>query len=242
VKLKRIRRYWLSQKPPQELGDLSQMKYVLFDATYFGKDHCFICCMNATNQTIISSFYTKNERSDSVRIWLDLLKSKGLCPLFVTLDGETAFFIKIQAVWPKTHIQRCLYHLKRKAFKLLRKKPKLETAIELKELLKTLCGIASHEEKETFLARYDDWLGKYKKTANIASAETPNIKKTIILIHNARPYLFTYLDDPNIHKTNNALEGFFSRLKADYWRHRGLTRKHRKSYLAWYCYHNNKLK
>ena len=38
--------------------------------------------------------------------------------------------------------------------------------------------------------------------------------------------MFYYLEDKQVHSTTNTLEGFHSRLKADYQRHRGLTKEH----------------
>ena len=37
--------------------------------------------------------------------------------------------------------------------------------------------------------------------------------------------MFHYLKEPSIPSTTNALEGFYSRLKADYNKHRGLAKK-----------------
>jgi len=36
-----------------------------------------------------------------------------------------------------------------------------------------------------------------------------------------------------------SLEGFHSRFKADYRRHRGLSKEHKIGYLHWYCYLKN---
>jgi hypothetical protein len=66
-----------------------------------------------------------------------------------------------------------------------------------------------------------------------------DLKRTMALINNAMPDMFYYLDDTKIHKTTNALEGFYSRLKADYRKHRGLTEQHKRSYLKWYTHFNN---
>jgi hypothetical protein len=64
----------------------------------------------------------------------------------------------------------------------------------------------------------------------------------MVLINNALPDMFYYLHDKYVHSTTNALEGFHSRLKADYQRHRGLTKEHRIQYIHWYCYYNDGIK
>jgi len=59
------------------------------------------------------------------------------------------------------------------------------------------------------------------------------------LINNALPNMFHYLTDQNIAYTTNLLESFYSRLKADFYRHRGLSEAHKINYLHWYCYLKN---
>jgi len=61
----------------------------------------------------------------------------------------------------------------------------------------------------------------------------------MVLIANALPDMFHYLDDKHVPVTTNALEGFHSRLKADYRRHRGLSKEHRTKYIQWYCFFEN---
>jgi len=45
---------------------------------------------------------------------------------------------------------------------------------------------------------------------------------------NVLPNMFSYLDDPEISKTTNTLEGYLGRLKQNYREHRGLYPKKRK--------------
>jgi len=66
-----------------------------------------------------------------------------------------------------------------------------------------------------------------------------DLKRTIVLINNALPDMFYYLKEPIIPATTNMLESFYSRLKADYRRHRGLSQKHKIQYLKWYCFLKN---
>ncbi len=66
-----------------------------------------------------------------------------------------------------------------------------------------------------------------------------DLKRTMVLLNHALADMFYYLEDPQIHSTTNALEGFHSRLKADYQRHRGLSPKHKIGFIDWYCYFKN---
>lgn len=54
------------------------------------------------------------------------------------------------------------------------------------------------------------------------------------MLINALPNMFHYLEDPGIPSTSNAIEGYFSRLKSRYRNHRGLAKRKRENYFAWY--------
>jgi hypothetical protein len=54
------------------------------------------------------------------------------------------------------------------------------------------------------------------------------------MLQKALPDMFHYLDDHDIPRSTNGLEGYFSRLKRYYRQHRGLTPKKRENYFAWY--------
>jgi len=59
-------------------------------------------------------------------------------------------------------------------------------------------------------------------------------KDTSLVAWCGLPNMFYYLDDQCIAATTNKLEGYFSRLKEIYRKHRGMSKKHRQNYFAWY--------
>lgn len=240
-KLKRIKNYWLKQSPPVELN-YSQYKYVLFDGTYFHKNGCLIVLMDAITQRIIMSAYVAKESYKTVHPLLLQLKAQGLRPQALILDGHRMVIRAIREVWGMVTIQRCLYHIQREGVRWLRTHPKTDAAKELQNLLRSLPKIRNIENKKLFLRNYATWLETHKKFVSNLSRSTvaeKDLKRTMALIANAIPNMFHYIDDPNIHSTTNCLESFFSRLKADFRRHRGLSEKHKKSYLRWYCFFKN---
>lgn len=194
--------------------------------------------MDAKTREIISTIYTKKEGFKNVSPWFKKLKEQGLNPLYVAMDGEQSVIRAIKAVWPQTKIQRCLYHIQREGMRWLRTYPKTDAGKDLRRLLGTLCAIKTVKERDAFITAYKNWTMKYKEfvrslvTTNIAFKD---LRRTTVLINNALPDMFYYLKDPNIPSTTNALEGYYSRLKADYRRHRGLTQKNKIRYLKWYC-------
>jgi hypothetical protein len=124
----------------------------------------------------------------------------------------------------------------------LRTYPKTEAGRALRRLLVCLCAIKSVKEQNLFINNYKNWLTKYKefvKSLPVTDVAFKDLKRTIALINNALPNMFHYLKEANIPSTTNVLEGFYSRLKAYYNRHRGLTQIHKIYYLKWYCFLKN---
>jgi len=198
--------------------------------------------MNAQNQSIADYIHTSKEGYHYVLPWLHQLRSNGLNPLCIAMDGELSVMRAIREVWPGIKIQRCLYHIQREGLRWLRTFPKTQAGCELRAILSTLASIKSFKDRDVFIELFHSWINAhfaFIKALPSSSIQFRDLKKTVTLIRNALPDMFHYLGDPNIPSTTNALEGFFSRLKSDYQRHRGLSKQHRINYLNWYCYVKN---
>lgn len=198
--------------------------------------------MDALTQRIIMNAYVATESYKTVHPMLIQLNALGLRPQALILDGHRMVIRAIREAWGTVIIQRCLYHIQREGLRWLRTYPKTEAAKELQKLLRYLPKIKDIERKNLFLCNYANWIDTYKKFVSTLPSSTvacKDLKRTMALIANAIPDMFHYLDDSNIHSTTNCLESFFSRLKADFRRHRGLSETHKKSYLRWYCYFKN---
>ena len=242
ITLTRIKNYWLEQSP-REAFDYDQMHYLIFDATYFHKDGCLLNLMEAASQRIIAHLYVKKESFKEAYPWFLSLKQQGLEPRYITSDGEQSVLRAMRLVWPQAKLQRCLYHLQHEGMRWLRSYPKTEAGRQLRGLLSQLCRIKTAAERDYFIHSYADWLKEwagYLRALPNTSVAFKDLKRTIVLLNNALPDMFYYLEDAQIHSTTNALEGFHSRLKADYHRHRGLSKVHRISYIHWYCYFKNR--
>jgi transposase-like protein len=198
--------------------------------------------MDAKKGRIISTIYAKKEGFQSVYPWFRKLKKQGLKPHYITMDGERSVTRAISMVWPKARVQRCLYHIQREGMRWLRTYPKTLAGRQLRSILRTLCSIKSVKEQNAFINSYKTWISKHKKfikSLPVSNVAFKDLKRTIVLINNALPDMFYYLKEANIPATTNTLESFYSRVKADYRRHRGLTQMHKIHYLKWYCYLKN---
>jgi transposase-like protein len=240
-KIKRIIRYWLG-KVPNDGIDYSKTKYAIYDATYFHKDGCLLNLMDAINHKIIAHIYVQKENYKDAYHWFNELRHEGLDPMFVTTDGERSIMRAMRLVWPEARLQRCLYHLQHEGMRWLRTYPKTEAGKELRGILSTLAGIKTMQQRNTFVQRYSNWINRYRELVQLLPSTTvayKDLRRTMALINNALPDMFHYLTDSNVPSTTNSLESFHSRLKSDYHRHRGLSKKHRIGYIAWYCHYKN---
>jgi transposase-like protein len=240
-KLKGIKNYWLRISPREHI-DYSLVRYMVYDATYFHKDGCLMNLMDGMSQKIIAHTYVKKESFQEAYPWFYSLKCKGLNPVFITTDGEQRILRAMKLVWPNAKLQRCLYHIQHEGMRWLRSHPKSEAGRELRDILSVLSNIKSPEDRESFIHRYCDWRERYEEfMASLPRGEIAarDLKRTVALISHALPDMFYFLDDKHIYSTTNALEGFHSRLKADYQRHRGLTSERKLQYVNWYCYYEN---
>ena len=240
-KINRIINYWLGQVPKEQI-DYEEIRYVIYDATYFHKDGCVLNLMNATNQNIIAHTYVKKESFRDSYSWFMNLKHLGLNPVFITTDGERSIMRAMKLVWPETKLQRCLYHLQHEGMRWLRTSPKTEAGKELRKILSKLSRVKTGQERDAFVRIYADWVKQYGSLVQSlprTDIAYKDLQRTVVLLKNALPDMFHYITNSNVHATTNALEGFHSRLKADYRRHRGLTQEHRIQYIAWYCYYQN---
>lgn len=198
--------------------------------------------MNAKGQAIISAIYAHKEGFNSVHPWFLELRQRGLNPKGISMDGEKTVMGAVRNVWPKTKIQRCLYHIQREGMRWLRTYPKTQAGKELRAILSVLCTIKSFKERNRFIQTYKIWLDKYRgfvKSLPRTTVAFKDLKRAMALINNALPDMFHYLNDSNIPATTNSIESFYSRLKADYRKHRGLTQHNKIRYLNWYCYYKN---
>jgi transposase-like protein len=198
--------------------------------------------MDALTQQVIMNAYVDSESYYTVSPLLVHLHSLGLRPQALIMDGHRLIIRAIREIWATVIIQRCLYHIQREGLRWLRTYPKTEAGKELRALLRYLPRIKNIETRNQFLSNYASWIKKHKSFVLSLPSSTiayKDLKKTMTLITNALPDMFHYLEDPHILSTTNCLESFFSRLKADFRRHRGLSEAHKQSYLRWYCYFKN---
>ena len=240
AKLHRIKNYWLGKEPPKFDKDvLKKAKYLIFDGTYFHKDGCLAVFMDNKKKKVLHFEYIEKESYYNIYPVLISLREAGLNPKVITLDGHKMVIRAILDVWVEVIVQRCLYHIQRQGLQWLRTYPKTRAGRELRYILMMVTKIRTEEDKMAFLENYEYWHVRYKEFIKLLPRESVaniDLKKATALINNALADMFHYIDDSNIAPTTNLLENFYSQLKHQYRRHRGLSEEHKVAYLKWFCY------
>lgn len=236
--LRRIIGYWLL-RPPCNTRDLSAHRYFIFDGTIFERRRGIFAMMDSESYSVLYAEPDILETTSDLSGFCDSLVQRNLSPMSATVDGNPHLIKILRVLWPKIIIQRCLVHIQRQGLSWCRINPKRTDAKHLRELFLQVMSINTKADRNRFLSRVHEWEQKYGR--HIASSpETgwvfSDLKRARSMLLSALPDMFHYLNDPNIPKCTNALEGYFARLKQKYRQHRGLVKQHRDSYFTWYIH------
>lgn len=243
AKIFRIIHHWLNCEPPVLSKKIyRKTKYVLFDGTYFHKDGCLVIMMDAVGKRLLDYWYIDRENYPDVYPRLITLRLSGLMPKAITLDGHKPVTQAVQTAWPPILVQRCLFHIENQGLMWIRRYPKSEAGKALRLILKSVTSIHCESDQQLFLTTYKRWHQTHNQTIKRLpkdSIANKDLKRTVALIDNALPNMFHFIKDRKIANTTNLLENFYSQLKHQYQRHRGLSRNHKIAFLYWYCYFKN---
>lgn len=198
--------------------------------------------MNNANNQIITSRYLKRENYFAAFELFKELSDKGIKPRAITIDGNTSVIRALKDAWPNIVIQRCIVHIQRQGLSWLRMHPKLEPSVQLRKILLSVTGISNYQEKQKFISDFQKWERKFGKAVLRLDCKHKifsDLQRTRSLVIHALPDMFHYLDDQNIAKSTNKIEGYFSRLKKLYRQHSGLSKDNRNNYFSWYIHFKN---
>lgn len=234
--------------PPEIKIKPNQNAHLLIDGTYFKRTNCLILYFDNDLKHFQLMHYTTRETKDELIKDLRVLKRSGVNVISATADGQNAVKSALKRVFPRARFQRCLVHIQRYAETYITQKPKTLAGQELKEIVSVLNCIDNYISKMTFIARLNDWKRRHndflkeKTTKEDGSGwwyTHRNLRRVIYHIEHAMPDMFHYLDNPNIPKDTNTLEGRFTDLKQKLRAHKGLRKTKRENYFKWYIYYKN---
>ena len=212
---------------------------LVLDALYFGEkedqDGLLVCKDYLTKEIVYYNFI-HTETKQVYQEAKQQLEQKGFTILAVVADGR----IGIKPVFKDIPLQMCQFHQIQIVNRYLTKKPKLEPAIRLKEIMSKLTK-SSREEFELLIY---NWLKSYQyfldeQTTNPITGRKiythKRLRSAVYSLVRNMEYLVTYQNYPelNIPNTTNTLEGWFSHLRKLLNCHTGL-RKDRRNKLIEY--------
>lgn len=192
--------------------------------------------MDARQHALIhGAFGVKEKNRTELLAFFQPLLERGLKPHSCTVDGNRESAWALRKIWPQIVVQRCIVHVQRQGLSWCRQYPKRTDAKALRFLFLQLTKISTSEKRDQFLDDVAAWEQLYGPDIAARPGRGKvfsDLKRARSSLLNALPDLFHYLDDPNIPRSTNGLEGYFSRMKRLYRNHCGLTRT--KSYCEWY--------
>jgi hypothetical protein len=215
---------------------------VLMDTTYWRRTFGLIVMKDAISKKILWYDYIKRERIEHYQRGITWLEQQGFIIQAIVCDGLRGL-CKVFATYK---IQMCQFHQSAIIKRYLTTKPKLEAAIELKELMK----IFTHTDKESFVGSFEQWYAKWEPFINERKIYSgtkrkryvhKKLRSAYLSLRNNMKYLWTWYEykDLGIPNTNNSLESFFSHLKNKLNLHNGLSIAHKKKFIDEYIRHKN---
>jgi AraC-like DNA-binding protein len=245
--LQRLFNRYLSSPPENVIKSKSKV-HLLIDGTYFSNGLCLILYYDNTLQYVQLYRTTNKEQYKEIKEDLQHLQKMGVAVYSVTCDGHKSILKSVKKVYPNAVIQRCVVHVKRQAGSWLGKFPTLQLSRQLLQIVNAVTKINTLDEAHQWMADFHHWYVQNEAFINEQSLKEQTGKiwythKKLRAACNhlilAIPHLFCYINDPEIPKTTNELEGYFMHLKEKLTLHRGLRFEKKKNFIKWYLHLKN---
>ncbi len=244
--LQRLFYGFLEQSPEVRILKRSNV-HLQIDATYF-KSFCLLCYQDYDQGYTQLIRFSDGEHYEEINEDLENLIELGVKIESVTTDGHKSILKAIKKTLPDVRAQRCLVHIQRMCLLWLTKYPQNQSGIELRKLVLLLLKIKTENDRKYWTRELDSWYKRHKEYLNEKTFNPVTggywythklTRRSYYTIKRALPNMFHYLSNPQIPKTTNGIEGYFSHLKNHLDIHRGLTKWHRINFIKWYIYLTN---
>ena len=248
--LQRLFKFYLKSPPVNTVQSKGHV-HLLIDGTYFENGLCLILYYDYDIQYVQLFRETNQEKFKEIKEDLLNLKKLGTQVYSVTCDGHKSIMKAVIKIFPNAIIQRCVVHIKRQIKNYLGANPQLAQAKELLYYSRQVTHINTLEHAHHWLVEVDQWYTDNEAFINQKSVnETTgrswythkHLHQAATHLINAIPYLFSYLNDDQIPKSTNQIEGYFAHLKEKLTLHRGLRFEAKKNFIKWYLHFKNQEK
>lgn len=219
------------------------VKYIMIDWTWITKKICLIIYYDYINKKVLRFTFCDSERYDYIKEDLKVLKNEFKYEIeWFVLDWSKAIIKAVEKIYPEAKIQRCLTHIHRQVRNKITRKPKIKAWKELKKLI----TFKAFNNEKLFIKKFNLWEEKNKDFINEKTYKWKdyrythsNLRSARIHILNAIPYMFHYLNDKNIKKSNNDLEWLNWILSTQINRHKWLRIDRLISFVSLWFYERN---
>ena len=169
---------------------------VLMDTTYWGRTFGVMLFKDAITKENLLKYHVKTETNSLYTHGIQELINKGFEILAIVCDGRKGLLQSFKDI----PVQMCQFHQKQIVVRYLTKKPKLQAAQELMNVLNLL----TNTDKESFEGALGFWYEKWKEFLNERSINPLNNKTFYIhkklrsayrSLKNNLPWLFTWYDN-----------------------------------------------
>ena len=218
---------------------------LLIDGTYFRNKVCLVVYRGHHIKSTVFYRLTDKEREWEIIQDLQTLKALGVRIESITSDGARDIIRAVRYVFPYASRQRCLVHIERECLSWITQFPKTSAGIALRRLVLQISDIATHNDERFWKMQLEKWHLQYgeflkertvSRTTGTSSYTHDKLRKAYFHIWRALPDMFSFIDNPRIPKSTNALESFFGHLKDNLRLHRGLSLDHHKNFIKWYLF------
>ncbi len=233
--------FWNLEPTPKQTNIAD--KILIIDGKYVEQNACVL--LAACSKKVASWHFSQRENYSS---WLTFLSSFKQIPFAVVCDGQKGMIKAIKQRFPGVIIQRCQFHVIQYCTIKLTKNPESDVAQKLRFLVLQVSQIKTKEHLKSWLTDYKYWYTTNKdfikektfQTENLTPTGRPKWHYTHGRLHaahshlkNSLPYLFRYLQHPEIPNTTNFVEGGINSLMQEKLRfHRGLSLSKRRILIA----------
>ena len=240
---RRTAEFWRVWPMPPQTGEVHRVIHV--DGIYLARD---LVVLIASADGHVLSWYMA--RSETSRAWEALISPIPAPPVVVT-DGGSGFQRAVRGAWPRTRVQRCVFHAFCQVRRYTTSRPRLQAGVELYGLARELLHVETLRQAEWWFERYMQWCEFWADFLEERSVVDGRRVYTHERLRKARSSLsrlasqgtlFTYLDpeltrEGPLPSTNNRIEGGVNaQLRALLRNHRGMSLMRRVKAVFWWCY------
>ena len=237
---------WSVAPYPEQTGEVYPV--ILLDGIGVGS---LVCLVARTPDYVIGWCWVGWESSTT---WAKLL-AQFPAPVVVVCDGQKGILLAIARCWPKSRIQRCIFHVWQNIRVKLTLHPLTEAGRELLQLTRDLWKVQNLEQAANWQQQLEAWHERHgdfiRERTNKATSE-PGKRRWWYTHGRLRSayyqlakllrddQLFTHLEpltDVPIPRTTNYVEGGInSQLRTKLKLHRGMNEEHQRRLVEWYLY------